>query len=97
MTPRSRDIPPEIGVADPRAAYGATPCLCGATGPCANPNCHVLTGHVPGGSFVPTTERVQEALRDALTAFADTEWAREYHDLWNLARVGTPATMETSG
>lgn len=37
--------------------------------------------------------RVQEALRDALTVFADTGWARTYADLWD-ARGSSPETDE---
>jgi hypothetical protein len=52
MTPRSRDIPPEIDGANPLPVYGGTAptaeCPCGATGPCANPRCHVRTGCLPG-------------------------------------------------
>ena len=37
---------------DPCAEAGrhvCGPCPCGAIGPCANPNCHIRTGQLPGG------------------------------------------------
>lgn len=47
------------------------------------PTCGYEGDPVPGGAVAPSPRRVQDALRDALTVFADTAWAREYHDLWN--------------
>lgn len=32
-----------------------TACPCGTTGPCANPNCHVRTGRLPGGTRMVDT------------------------------------------
>lgn len=45
-------------------------------------------------AIIDQLAEAREALRDGLTVFAGTEWARKYQDLWNLA-AAPPAEKET--